>query len=126
MKNNYHKLFLAFTLLFAVSIIFFSSSCQKNKDCKATVTILDATSTPVSGATVTVGPSKTAPQGNLSIQTQSGVTDGSGSVTFTFKLPAILDAVVTPPSTHTCGTSGCTGLVKLEEGKSVTKTININ
>lgn len=57
---------------------------------------------------------------NLSIQDQTSTTDGSGSVSFTFKLPAILQADV---NGHNKGMGGA--LVKLEAGKQVSKTIKV-
>ena len=59
--------------------------------------------------------------GNLTIQDQTGTTDGSGSVSFTFKLPAILQADVTSPAPF----GNATKLVKLEEGKKVSSTIKV-
>lgn len=84
------------------------------------------TSSPVASATVHMYISPNSPpatNGNLTIQDQTGVTDGSGSVTFTFKLPAILQATVTPVATSTLTPGGA--LVKLEEGKQVSKTIKL-
>ena len=76
----------------------------------------DSSGNPVSGATVHMYPPPTS--ANLSIQDQTQVTDASGSVSFHFKLPAILQADVTG---NVRGNGSA--LVKLEEGKQVSKTI---
>lgn len=125
-KRSYYILTFAFGVISFFSLLFYSSSCKKNKDCKATITVTDAsTGAPVLNVAVTMAPSQSAPQGNLTIQTQTGTTDGSGSVSFTFTLPAILEASVTPPAPYTTCTT-CPALVKLEEGKTVTKSIKVN
>jgi len=112
-------------LLFIVACAFiFSSSCKRNKECTVVITVADGinNSSPVYGATVHMYPPPSQSP-TLDIQEQTGITDASGNVTMTFKLPAILQADVTPPSSSTLNTGGA--LVKLEEGKSVSKTIKI-
>lgn len=124
MKRNSTRIsFFSFTLLF-VLVFVFSSSCHRNKDCDLVLTVLDGTNNgPVVGATVDIGPNQTsATNGTLQIQVQSGTTDGSGVATFTFKLPAILSATVTPPSPYT---APAPTLIKLEEGRSVSKSIKV-
>lgn len=116
---NYKLLFLVFVIVFA-----FSSSCKRNKDCDVVINVVDgATNAPVPGASVHLYIPPSSPPGpNLQQQDQTGVTDGAGSVSFTFKLPAILQADVTvagPPA------MAGSGLVKLEEGKQVSKTIKV-
>ena len=102
--------------IISVSIVF-SSSCKRNKECDAVVNVVDDSSgNPIAGATVHIYPPPTS--SNLAIQDQTQATDGSGSVTFHFKLPAILQADVT-----NIGRGAGTGLVKLEEGKQVSKTV---
>lgn len=86
------------------------------------INVIDGVSqAPVFGATVHMYPPPSS--ANLQIQDQTGVTDASGTVTFTFKLPAILQADITPPSSSTLNSGGA--LVKLEEGKQVSKTIKL-
>jgi hypothetical protein len=113
---NYKLLFLFLAFAFA-----FSSSCKRNKDSDVVITVVDGTSgAPVAGATVHLYiPPNTS--GNLQQQDQTGVTDGAGTVSFTFKLPAILQADVTPPAPY----APASALVKLEEGKQVSKTIKV-
>lgn len=123
MKRNSARIsFSSFALLF-VLVFIFSSSCKRNKDCDLVLTIQDGTTNgPVVGATVEIAPNQTGANGTLQIQVQSATTDGSGVATFTFKLPAILSATVTPPSPYT---APAPVLVKLEEGRSVSKAIKV-
>jgi hypothetical protein len=121
-KNNTLKTLLSFALVFPLLFIFLSS-CHRNKDCDLILNIQDGvTKGPIVGATVDVAPNQTGPNGTLQIQVQSTTTDASGVATFTFKLPAILSVTVTPPSPHV---SPPPTLVKLEEGRSVTKAIQV-
>jgi hypothetical protein len=122
MKRNSTLLpIYAFALLFSLVFIF-SSSCRRNKDCDLVITLQDAvTNGPVVGATVWVHP-KASTGGNLQIQDQTTTTDGAGVATFTFKLPAILEAEVTPPAPYV---APAPTLVKLEEGRSVSKAIKV-
>ena len=127
-KSNTINSLLCSALVF--SFVFkFVSSCQRNKDCSLIVTILDGTTSgPVVGASVHVAPSQSGPSGNLQIQDQTMTTDASGVAKFTFKLPAMLNADVTPPAPYTgCPAPNpkCTTLIKLEEGKSVSKSIKV-
>ena len=119
MKHRHIYKFFFFILAFA---FVFSSSCKRNKDCDVVLNITDGSnSAPVFGATVHMYPPPNS--ANLQIQDQTGVTDAAGMVTFTFKLPAILQADVTPPASSSLNNGGA--LVKLEEGKQVTKTIKL-
>ena len=121
-KSKFHKILLPLFCIVAFTYIF-SSSCKKDKKCYASITVIDGvTEAPVYGATVHMYP---PPNQNptLTIQEQTGTTDGSGVVTFTFKLPAILQTDATPPSLSGLNSGGA--LVKLEEGKQVSKTIKL-
>ena len=119
--SNQSPLF-SFALLFALVFIF-TSSCRRNKDCDLVLTIQDGvTNGPVVGATVDIAPNQTGPNGTLQIQVQSTTTDAAGVATFTFKLPAILSATVTPPAPYVIPAPT---LVKLEEGRSVSKAIKV-
>ena len=117
------KLLPVFVVLFAAGIVF-STSCHRNKDCDLVINVVDdSTNAPIAGATVHMYIPPNAPPGtgsNLTQQEQTGSTDGSGSVSFTFKLPAILQADV---NAYTRGSGGA--LVKLEEGRQVSKTIKV-
>ncbi|MBI4930794.1 MAG: hypothetical protein HY841_08540 [Bacteroidetes bacterium] len=112
-----------FIACLSVFMLAFSFSCQRNKECDVVINVVDGNnSSPVFSATVHLYPPP-GTNGNLNIQDQTGVTDAAGSVSFTFKLPAILQADITPISTSTL-TAG-SALVKLEEGKQVSKTIKL-
>lgn len=118
MRKNILTQFLCFALLLA----FVFSSCRRNKDCDVVINIQDGVSnSPVSGAIVSVHPKSTT-GGTLQTQTQTSTTDAGGTVTFTFELPAILEVDVAPPSPYTAPSST---LIKLEEGRSVNKTIKV-
>lgn len=60
----------------------------------------------------------------------NGVTDAGGMVSFLFKLPAIYDITATTTAVGT-GSSATTstlvgaGIIKLEEGKTVEKTVTL-
>lgn len=121
-RINTHNPLVSFALLFAVVFIF-SSSCRRNKDCDLVLTVVDgSTNGPVVGAQVDIAPNQTGANGTLQIQVQSSTTDAAGVATFTFKLPAILSATVTPPSPYLVPAPT---LVKLEEGRSVSKSIKV-
>ena len=118
---RYIKLSLILIALFSIAVV--SPSCKRNKKCDVVITVINGNnSTPVYGAEVHLHiPNTTG--GNLAQQEQKGTTDASGSVSFTFKLPAILQADVTPlPSS---GLNPGTAMVKLEEGKQVTREITL-
>ncbi len=121
-RNSTYSPLFSFALLFSVVFIF-SSSCRRNKDCDLVLTIQDGvTNGPVVGASIQIAPNQTGANGNLQIQVQSSTTDAAGVATFTFKLPAILSATVTPPAPYT---APAPTLVKLEEGRSVSKAIKV-
>ena len=118
--SGYHKFLFGFTSVL-LTIILFSSACKRNKDCDVVINVAQVTTgVVVVGATVHLYPDP-ALNPTLTMQDQTGTTDASGSVTFTFKLPAILKADVTSPAPFGNGTQ----LVKLEEGKQVSKTIKV-
>jgi hypothetical protein len=112
------KLFIA-TLTFGVITFFVSSSCQKKTDCKLIITTYNSLGNVVSGATVKLYANvKTSSGATVEADLKAdGVSDGVGATTFTFKLPAILDVRAT------ADTLSGIGIVKLEEGKTVEKTI---
>ncbi len=105
-----------------------STSCQKNTDCKATITCVDSTGVPVNNAAVLLYATiKTSSGGTVTADLKANAnTDDGGQVKFTFKLPAIYDiratVVVTSPSTRTLVG---TGIIKLEEGKGTDKTVTL-
>lgn len=117
---------ITFTVLFA-TVFMVSSSCKRNKDCDLIITIQDATTNgPIVGATVELYPGNPPSQGGYTLQDQeqSETTDASGVARFTFKLPALLAIKVTPPAPYT-GNTPPYPLVKLEEGRSVSKSVKL-
>lgn len=114
------KLFLA-SLSLGLVVLAFNSSCQKKTDCKLIVTTHDSAGNAIGGATVKLFANvKTASGSTVEADLKAeGVSDGGGTSTYTFKLPAILDVKVVS------GTKTGIGIVKLEEGKTVEKIITI-
>lgn len=130
------KLFSGFILALAAgAVLFLGSSCNKPKPCKAIITIYDTTgSVPQANVHIKLYANV---NGNVADLKAEGDTDTDGKVSFTFKLPAILDidalkasCTVVPPSTsggvYTPG-KYChgKGIIKLEEGKTIEKTVNL-
>lgn len=101
----------------------FITSCKKNTDCTANIICNDSTGVGMSGATVYLFANvKTTNNGTITADLRAtGITDGSGRVSFTFKLPAIYDV----KAIKTAGTGSLQGIsiIKLEEGKAVEKTL---
>ncbi len=94
------------------------TSCKKDQNCYATLTVVDTLNAPVQAATVKLNCQQCNPPGSL--QEQTGTTDASGKVSFTFRLPAILDVYITHPLHQPFQ-----GILKLEEGKTVEKTYTV-
>lgn len=114
------KLFIA-SLSFGLLVLGLSSACQKKTDCKLTVKTIDVAGNVVGGATIKLYANvKTASGGTVEADLKAeGVSDGSGVSTYTFKLPAILDIKAVS------GTSVGVGIIKLEEGKAVEKSVTL-
>ena len=121
MKN---KVIVPFIVLM-LSLNYFFISCDKNTDCKATVKCVDGNGDAVANAAVKLFANVKTAQNTTVIADlkANGVTDGGGSVSFVFKLPAIYDI----KASLTLGTKTYTGasIIKLEEGKSVSKTVTL-
>lgn len=103
--------------------IFTSTSCNKNTECKATIKCVDSVGTPLNNAAVLLYAVVKTPTSSVTYTADvkaNGTTDGSGEVKFTFKLPAIYDIMATYKAAKTYTGSG---IVKLEEGKSVDKVV---
>lgn len=107
-------------------ILFNFSSCRKETDCKAVVRCVDSVGNSVGSAEVLLYAPVKSPDGKTTYTgdvTATGTTDGSGEVRFTFKLPAIYDIKATL-ATGTRTYNGV-GIIKLEEGKTVDKTVTM-
>jgi len=120
MKNSF-VFFMAMGVVFASA---FYVSCNKNTTCKVNVKCVNAKSgAPVSGADVKLyAPVKTASGGTVEADVKAtGTTDANGIVSFTFKLPAIFNIKAVKASDSLVGT----GMVTLEEGKTVEATVQM-
>lgn len=114
------KIFIA-ALASSFIVLTLGSSCQKKTDCKLIIKTHDSVGNVIPAATIKLFANVKTSTGAV-VQADikaEGVSDGSGSSTFTFKLPAILDVKAVSSSK-----SGI-GIVKLEEGKTVEKTITL-
>jgi hypothetical protein len=110
-------------------------SCKKNTDCKANIFVTNQNGSAESNVPVLLYATvKTSNGSTVTADLKaSGNTDGSGKVSFTFKLPAIYDILATKTVVTTTVVNGNTvtttqtltgtGIIKLEEGKSVDKTV---
>ena len=107
-------------------LLFTNTSCKKNTDCVALIQCVDSTgSVSYPNANVQLYATvKTVNNGTVIADVKaSGVSDSDGKVKFTFKLPAIYDIKATLASgTHTLVGNG---IIKLEEGKTVSATVNL-
>jgi len=112
-----------------LSFVLFIGSCKKETDCKAVVKCVNTSGVPVSGASVYLyAPVKTY-SGSSTVTytgdvTASGTTDAGGSVSFTFKLPATFN-IRAKASVDTVPISSDEAVIKLEEGKTIDKTITL-
>lgn len=111
-----HTLFLA--LFIALGCVFGLSSCSKNAECTAVITVVDTAAKPLSGASVKLYYAPPAGSSATPVTTVQS-TDGSGKTTFVFKLQAIFDIDVT----YTGTTATKVGVIKLEPGETVNKTV---
>jgi hypothetical protein len=114
------KLFLS-SLALGLTVLLSTTSCEKKTDCKLIITTHDVSGNVVGGVTVKLYANVKTPSGSTveADLKAEGVSDASGTSTYTFKLPAILDVKAVSGSLQGIG------IVKLEEGKTVTKDIVI-
>jgi len=109
-------------LLIAALALILVSACQKKTDCTASVTVNDENGLPIQGADVRLFANVKTEQNHGTVTADlkaNAVTDETGRVFFTFKNPAIYDIKVIAQydTLH--------GIIKLEEGQHVTKTLAI-
>ncbi|MCK6639632.1 MAG: hypothetical protein L6Q81_06055 [Bacteroidia bacterium] len=94
-------------VVLTIAVASFSVGCNKNKECRANVTVLTAVGgSPVVGAEVKLA------SGDV---TMTASTDGSGTASFESQLPMILDIYVNGSPTGR--------VARLEEGKTDEVTI---
>jgi hypothetical protein len=112
------KLFVT-SFTFALMTLVFSSSCEKKTDCKLIIKTQKENGSIVSGANIKLYANVKTSSGSIveADLKAEGVSDASGSVSFTFKLPAILDVKAVSDTLEGVG------VIKLEEGKTVDKTV---
>lgn len=105
--------FAGILLLTLMAVMPSVTGCNKNKECKAVITVLDGNNNPVSGVTVSL---------RSGVVDLRNATDGAGVANFETDLPKILDIVVILGN----GNEITTGKVaRLEEGKTDNVTVNI-
>lgn len=128
MKN---KIILPFVFLMLAMNVFFIS-CEKNTECKANIKCVNSAGQPLQNATVRLYANvKTSTRGTVTADLKAnGVTDAGGMVSFVFKLPAIYDITATTTavgsgSAAVTSTIIGTGIIKLEEGKTVDKSVTL-
>ncbi len=110
--------FLAITSVVALlSVVFISTSCNKDKTCHGKVTVVDTNGAVISGAAVKLS----APSVSGDV-VYDGTTDGSGNASFEVKLPAIFDV----KATHSAYSGTGVGVLRLDEpGKNADVTVKI-
>ena len=117
MKTLLNKISAITAVVAILSVMFVSTSCNKDKTCHGKVKVIDTNGAVVSGATVKLA----APSVSGDV-VYNGTTDGSGEATFDVKLPAIFD--VTATKTGISGTG--VGVLRLDEpGKDADVTVKI-
>jgi len=124
LKKNIHmktlatKISAVIAVIALLSVVFVSSSCNKDKTCHGKVTVVDTNGTAISGATVRLA----APSVSGDV-VYDGTTDGSGMASFDVKLPAIFDVTATHPAY--AGEEGV-GVLRLDEpGKDAEVKVRI-
>ena len=111
-----------FGIVLAITAIgFFGNSCNHDKTCTATIKLVAADgTTPVGDAKVELYATISTPTGPVIGDLKAeDVTGSDGTVTFKFQLPAILD--IKGSKNALTGQ----GIIKLEEKKTVSKTVII-
>jgi hypothetical protein len=118
MKTFISKFSAITGVIVLLSVVFISTSCNKDKTCHGKVTVTDTNGTVVANAAVKLS----APSVGGDV-VYDGVTDGSGHANFEVKLPAIFDVVATKATFP--GMSGI-GVLRLDEpGKDNDVTVKI-
>lgn len=123
-KMKPHLLLLAGAV--SAAIAFSGTSCKKETECKAKVKCVDSLGVAIADADVQLYAPVKSPDGKTTYTADvkaNGKSNGSGEAEFVFKLPAIYDIKATKiVGSHTL--TGV-GIIKLEEGKTVDKTVTL-
>ena len=114
------KLFITCLAITCLTLVV-STSCEKKTDCKLTLKTVDSAGVPLANAIIKLYANvKTSSGATVEADLKAqGISDASGISTYTFKLPAILDIKATS------GSKIGVGIIKLEEGKGVEKTVTV-
>jgi len=112
---------LLWSALFFSMVVTFSSSCKKEGPADVVITVTDTLGRTISGALVTLRQdSVTNPVNGVQASVnEQQLTDGSGQAYFSFDLEAVLVAEAEK------GTQSARDFVRLEQSKTVTKTLVI-
>jgi 5-hydroxyisourate hydrolase-like protein (transthyretin family) len=106
-------------LLSILAVILVLSACRRNTDCTANIICNDAQGKPLNGVEVRLFATVGANPKKIADVKANGVTDKDGKVSFIFKLPAIFDV------NAAVGTTTASTIIKLEEGKTSEKVIEL-
>lgn len=117
MKNVINKISAITGVVLLLSIMFISTSCNKDKTCHGKVKVIDTNGVAISGAKVKLS----APSVSGDVVYEAN-TDGSGEASFDVKLPAIFDVL----ATHIAYSGSGVGVIRLDEpGKDAEVTVKI-
>ncbi|MGL4596859.1 MAG: hypothetical protein ACRCYO_04990 [Bacteroidia bacterium] len=110
MKKTTTKLAILSSFLLLLAVAVYTTACNKNKECKAVVTVLSqATGNPIPGAEIRLKP------GTGDIEDMIERSDASGKASFTTELPKIMDIFVNGNNSGS--------VVRFEEGKTDEVTV---
>jgi len=121
MKTIFKRKILSLLLITAIAIIF--TTCKKDKECKAIITVKKLSDTLI-----------VVPQAEVEIHKSDvyarGVSDGNGQFHYTFTLEAILDvdAILRIPADSVNPADSLTGysIIRLIPGKTAYKTVFVD
>lgn len=113
------KLYINLFLFGLVCVALVLSSCKKDKECTALVTITDEQSNKIAGATVRLFYTDTNSSGAAGKIDETKITDANGRAEFTFDLEAILFIEASKDSM-----SG-SGIIRLMPGETAEETVVI-
>ena len=117
MKTLVNRILATAAVVALLSIVFVSTSCNKDKTCHGKVKVVDTNGAVISGATVQLA----APSVSGDVVYEN-TTDGSGDASFDVKLPAIFDVKATHPAYPGTGV----GVLRLDEpGEDADVTVKI-
>ena len=113
--------------VFALVMIVTITSCQKEKETIGIIIVKDSNSAVVPNANVTLFPNQTISPSGLYPDpslTKSKWTDANGQAEFDYDLEAILNVEVIKYNNN--DTLKGNNIIRLEQGKTITKVVEIN